>query len=102
MTIDLDAYGFAASSLTSNDPVPQIPFANRLTTHGPTVTYLRIKLLGNNFHLRLERAVLTLGVLLFKLCLACSVAIAFLQLRQPQNHKISGRAPIDALFLHST
>ena len=72
MTIDLDAYGFAAISLAWNDPVTKMPFANRLTTHVPTVTYLRTKLVGDNFHLRFKRAVLTLVVLLFKLCLACS------------------------------
>ena len=97
MTIDLDAYGFAAISYAWNDPLTKMPFANRLTTHVPTVTYLRMKLLGNSFHLRLKRAVLTLVVLLFKVCLA----IASLQPRQPQNYKISGRVPIDVVFLHS-
>ena len=72
MTIDLDVYGFAAISLAWNDPVTKMPFVNRLTTHVPTVTYLRMKLLGNNFHLCLKRAVLTLVVLLFKLCQTCS------------------------------
>ena len=72
MTIGLDAYGFAAISLAWNDPVTKMPFANRLKTHVPKVTHLRMKVLGNNFHLRFKRAVLTLVVLLFKLCLACS------------------------------
>ena len=72
MTIDLDAYGLAAISFAGNDPVTKIPFANRLTTYVPPVKYLRLKLLRNNFHLRFKRAVLTLVVLLFKLCLPCS------------------------------
>ena len=71
MTIALDVYGLAAISFAWNDPVTKIPFANRLATHVPTVTYLRMKLLGNSFHLRFKRAVHTLVVLLFKLCLAC-------------------------------
>ena len=66
MTIDLDAYGLAAISFAWNDPVNKMPFANRLTTHVPTVKYLRMKLLRNNFHLRFKRAVLTLVVLLLK------------------------------------
>ena len=92
MTIDLDAYGLAALSFAGNDPVTRTPFANRLTTHVPPVKYLLMNLLRNNF----KRAVLTLVVLLFKLCLPC-----FAMLHQPQNHKFYGRAPVDALFLHS-
>ena len=71
MTIDFGAYGLAAISFTWNDPVTKMPFANRLTTEVPTAKYLRMKLLRNNFHLRFKRAVLTVVVLLFKLCLAC-------------------------------
>ena len=65
MTIDLDAYGLAAISFAWNDPVTKMSFANRLTTHVPTVKHLRMKLLRSNFHLRFKRAVLTLVVLLF-------------------------------------
>ena len=71
MTIDVDAYGLAAISLTLNDPVTKMPFTNRLTTHIPTVTYLRMKLLKNKFQLCLKHAVPSLGALLFKQCMTC-------------------------------
>ena len=103
MTIDLDAYSFAAISLTWNGPVTNMPFASRLIAHVLIITYLSIKILGKNFHVRMKRAALTLGALLFKQCLTCFDLSGnnSLQLRQPQNHKISRRAPIIALYLHS-
>ena len=66
MTIDLDAYGFAAISLTWNDPITKMPFTYRMTNTCLQLHNLRIILLGNNFHLRLKRAAVNLGGLQFK------------------------------------
>ena len=54
MAIDLDAYDFAAISLTWNDPVTKMH-----------------EIIGEQLSFTLETRC-TLGVLLLKLCLACS------------------------------